>query len=232
VTLPGHVAEATLGTVSSSTAESPALAARLSSIKPSATASFHQKALDLAARGVRVLGFGVGEPDFATPAHVVEAARTALASGATRYTSVRGITALRSAICRDSAQRRGGVKHGEDEVVVSVGAKQSLFNLCFALLGPGDEAIVPTPCWVSYPEQCTLAGATPVLVETTVEQGYKLAPETLERAITPRTRALFLCSPSNPTGAAYEAHELAALAEVVRRHRLWVIVDEIYASLV
>jgi aspartate aminotransferase len=232
VTLPAHAPEATLRFVSSSTAESPALAARLLSIKPSATASFHQKALDLAARGVRVLGFGVGEPDFATPAHIVEAARSALSSGATRYTSVRGIATLRSAVCRDSARRRGGVQHREDEVVVSVGAKQSLFNLCFALLGPGDEAIVPTPCWVSYPEQCALAGATPVLVETTAEQGYKLTPAALERAITPRTRALFLCSPSNPTGAAYGAEELAALAEVLRRHALWVIIDEIYGSLV
>jgi aspartate aminotransferase len=213
-------------------AATPALAARLTEIKPSATASFHQKALDLAARGVRVLGFGVGEPDFSTPTHIVEAARRALVEGATRYTSVRGIAPLRAAIARDSATRRGGVSHEPDEIVVSVGAKQSLFNLCFALLGPGDEAIVPTPCWVSYPEQCTLAGATPVLVPTTAEQGFKLTAAALEQAVTPRTRALFLCSPSNPTGAAYSAEELSAIAEVVRRHGFWVIVDEIYGALV
>lgn len=210
----------------------PALAARLSLLKPSATASFHQKVVDLRARGVEVLGFGVGEPDFDTPPHILEAAKAALDAGATRYTSVRGTVELRRAIARDSAARRGGVAHDPAEIVVSVGAKHCLFNLCFALLGPGDEAIVPTPCWVSYPEQALLAGAEPVLVETRAEEGYKLTPERLRSAITPRTRALFLCTPSNPTGAAYTLDELSALAEVLRAHALWVIVDEIYASLV
>jgi aspartate aminotransferase len=116
--------------------------------------------------------------------------------------------------------------------VVSAGAKHSLFNLCFALLGPGDEAIVPTPCWVSYPEQARLAGAEPVLVETGPEDGFKLSPSALARALTPRTRALFLCTPNNPTGAAYTAAELAGLAEVLRGHDCWIVVDEIYASLV
>jgi aspartate aminotransferase len=208
------------------------LAARLSAIKPSATAGFHQRYLDLTARGVNVLGFGVGEPDFATPAHVLSAAKRALDEGATRYTSVRGIAPLRRAIARDSAARRGGVTHAEAEIVVSVGAKHSLFNLCMALLGPGDEAIVPTPCWVSYPEQCTLAGATPVLVETPVEQGYKLTAAQLAASVNERTKALFLCSPCNPTGSAYSVEELRALAEVARAHRFWIIVDEIYAALV
>jgi aspartate aminotransferase len=208
------------------------LAERLSTLRPSATASFFDKAASLSARGVKVLPFGVGEPDFAPPEHVLEAAKRALDAGATRYTSVRGLPALREAICRDSADRRGGVAHGPDEVVVSVGAKHSLFNLSFALLGPGDEAIVPTPCWVSYPDQCRLAGAVPVLLETTPERGFKLAPEQLRAALTPRTRALILCTPSNPTGAAYTAGELAALAEVCRGHACWIIVDEIYASLV
>lgn len=188
--------------------------------------------MDLRAQGAPVLAFGVGEPDFDTPAHVIAAAQRALSEGATRYTSVRGILPLREAICRDSAARRGGVQHRPDEVVVSVGAKHSLFNLCFALLSPGDEAIVPTPCWVSYPEQCELAGAKAVLVETTVEAGFKLTPEDLGRAITPRTRALFLCSPCNPTGSAYTEQELRALAEVARAHDFWIIVDEIYAALV
>jgi len=115
---------------------------------------------------------------------------------------------------------------------VSVGAKHSLFNLCFALLSPGDEAIVPTPCWVSYPEQCELAGGTAVLVETRAEDGFKLSPADLTRAITPRTRALFLCSPCNPTGTAYTADDLRGLAEVARAHDFWIIVDEIYAALV
>jgi aspartate aminotransferase len=210
----------------------PALASRLSVVKPSATARLFQKTLDLRARGLPVLGFGVGEPDFDTPRHIIEAAQRALAEGATRYTSVRGILPLREAICDDSAARRGGVRHRPDQVVVSVGAKHSLFNLCFALLEPGDQAIVPTPCWVSYPEQCALAGAEPVLVETTLEDGFKLTPAALRAALTPRTKALFLCSPSNPTGAAYSAAELGALAEVLREHHCYVIVDEIYGALV
>jgi aspartate aminotransferase len=210
----------------------PPLAARLGLLKPSATASFHQKVVDLRSRGVDVLGFGVGEPDFDTPPHIREAAKAALDQGATRYTSVRGIAPLRRAIARDSAARRGGIAHDEAEIVVSVGAKHSLFNLCLALLGPGDEAIVPTPCWVSYPEQCQLAGAEPVLVETRASEGYKLTPDQLRAAITPRTRALFLCTPCNPTGAAYSASELGALATVLREHELWIVIDEIYAALV
>jgi aspartate aminotransferase len=208
------------------------LAARLSSVKPSATASFSQRAQDLRARGVDVLPFGVGEPDFATPTHVLEAAKRALDSGATRYTSVRGILPLREAICRDSAILRPGVSHVPSEVVVSVGAKQSLYNLCLALLGPGDEALVPTPCWVSYPEQCTLAGATPILINTREQDGFRLTPQLLEGAISERTRALFLCSPCNPTGAAYTRDQLEALAQVARKHAFWIVVDEIYGSLV
>lgn len=179
-----------------------------------------------------MLGFGVGEPDFDTPSHILDATKRALDTGATRYTSVRGIAPLRRAIARDSAARRGGIQHDESEIVVSVGAKHSLFNLCFALLGPGDQAIVPTPCWVSYPDQCQLAGAEPVLVETRPEDGFKLTAASLRAAITPRTRVLFLCTPCNPTGAAYSASELAALAEVLREHPIWIVVDEIYAALV
>jgi aspartate aminotransferase len=210
----------------------PRLASRLDTLKPSATASFFQKAAELQARGIEILPFGVGEPDFATPQHVCEATAKALSEGRTRYTSVRGISALREAICADSARRRGGVGHLPSEVVVSVGAKHALFNLCFALLGPGDEAIIPAPCWVSYPDQCRLAGAEPVIVETRPEHGFKLTADALRAALTPRTRALFLCTPNNPTGAAYTAGELCALAEVLRTHDTWIIVDEIYASLV
>jgi aspartate aminotransferase len=204
----------------------------LQQVKPSATAAFLQKVVDLRARGVQVLGFGVGEPDFPTPPHIVDAMDVATRGGATRYTSVRGIVPLRRAIARDSAARRGGIVHDESEIVVSVGAKHSLFNLCFALLGPGDEAIVPTPCWVSYPEQAQLAGASAVLIETEREHGYKLTPSLLRAAITERTRVLFLCSPCNPTGAAYSEAELAALADVLRPHPIWIVVDEIYSALV
>ena len=208
------------------------LAERFRRVRPSATAVLSQKVEDLRAGGRHVLGFGVGEPDFDPPDHVIEAARRALRDGATRYTSVGGIAPLRSAIGRDSARRRGGVEHAPSEVVVSVGAKHSLFNLCFALLGPGDQAIIPSPCWVSYPDQTLLAGAEPVLVATDSADGFKLSPEALRSAITPRTRALFLCSPSNPTGAAYSEEELRALAEVIREHAFWVVVDEIYGALV
>lgn len=214
------------------TKRSPRLSARLATIKPSATASFSQRVSDLSARGIAALPFGVGEPDFDTPRHVLEAAKRALDEGATRYTNVRGIAPLREAICQDSAERRGGVLHQPRDVVVSVGAKHSLFNLCFALLGEGDEAIVPTPCWVSYPDQCRLAGAEPVLVETRVEDGFKVTPAQLRTAVTDRTRALFLCSPCNPTGAAYSADELSALAEVFREGDYWIVIDEIYATLV
>ncbi len=207
------------------------LAARLQQVKPSATATFLQKVTDLRARGVEVLGFSVGEPDFPTPAHIVKATSEAMAAGHTRYTSVRGVVPLRRAIARDSAKLRGGVTHEEAEIVVSVGAKQALFNLCFALLSPGDEALVPTPCWVSYPEQAQLAGATSVLIETRPEDGYKLTPAALRAAITERTRVLFLCSPCNPTGTAYSEAELAALAEVLRPHPIWIVVDEIYGAL-
>ena len=208
------------------------LAARLANLKPSATASFFQKSADLSAQGVAVLPFGVGEPDFDTPEHIREAAKQALDRGETRYTSVRGILPLRQAICDDSAQRRGGMRHTEAEVVVSIGAKHSLFNLCFALLGPGDQALIPAPCWVSYPDQCRLAGAEPVVLKTRVEDGFKLTPAALSAALTSRTRAIFLCTPNNPTGAAYSAAELAALSEVLRGHDCWIVLDEIYATLV
>jgi aspartate aminotransferase len=221
---------ATLGRVS--LVRPPRLASRLDTLKPSATASFFQKAAELQARGIEILPFGVGEPDFATPAHICRATEQALAEGKTRYTAVRGISALREAICADSARRRGGVLHRPSEVVVSVGAKHTLFNLCFALLGPGDEAIIPAPCWVSYPDQCRLAGAEPVIVETRAEQGFKLTAEGLQAALTPRTRAIFLCTPNNPTGAAYSRDELSELAHVLRTHDTWIIVDEIYAGLV
>ncbi len=184
------------------------------------------------ARGVDVVSLSVGEPDFATPEHVITAAQKALADGQTRYTSVGGVTALREAVAEDSALRRGGHVHRASEIVVSAGAKHALFNIASVLLGPGDEAIVPTPCWVSYPDQIRLAGARARLVETTIERGFKLTPGALEEAIGDKTRALFLCTPSNPTGIAYTASELSALAEVMRAHDFWIVLDEIYAALV
>ncbi len=210
----------------------PALASRLAAVKPSATMAIAQRARELRAQGVDVLSFSVGEPDFPTPEHICDAARKAIADGAFRYTAVRGIPELREAICVDSAARRGGIAHSPDEVVVSVGAKHSLFNLALALFEQGDQVIVPAPYWVSYPEQVRLAGAEPVVVPATMAQGFRLTPEALEAAVTKRTKGIILCSPSNPTGAAYGRAELRALADVAARHDFWIIADEIYGRLV
>jgi aspartate aminotransferase len=207
-------------------------ARRLSSVQPSATLAISQRAAELRAQGVDVISFGVGEPDFETPLHIREAAKAATDKGSSHYTAVRGMPKLRDAICLDSKKRRGGQTHSPAEVVVSVGAKHALFNLALALYDEGDEVIIPAPYWVSYPEQVRLVGAVPVIVETSDESGFRMTPEALEKAITKKTRALILCTPSNPTGSAYSAKELEALAEVARRHNFWIITDEIYAQLV
>jgi aspartate aminotransferase len=209
----------------------PPLASRLAAIAPSATIAIADRAAALKASGVDVLSFGLGEPDFDTPAHIRDAAKAALDKGATRYTRVRGIAALREAIAADSLARRG-VAHDPEEIVVSTGAKQSLFDLALALLDPGDEAIIPAPYWVSYPEQVALVGAVPKIVATDEASGFRLRPEALDAAIGPRTKVLILCTPSNPTGAAYDEASLRALADVLRRRGIWVIVDEIYGQLV
>jgi len=208
----------------------PRLASRLDSVAPSATAEIFKRVAQLRAQGVSLISLAVGEPDFEPPAHIRQAAKDALDSGPFGYTQVAGLPALREAICARSLARRG-VAHAPEDVVVCAGAKHALFNLAEALYEPGDEVIIPTPSWVSYAEQVRLTGATPVLVACSAEQGFLLTPGALRAAITPRTKALILCSPSNPTGAAYGEAELRALAEVLREHALWVIVDEIYAEL-
>lgn len=207
------------------------LAARLDVVKPSATLAINAKAQELRARGVDVISFGAGEPDFNTPANVCAAGARAIDEGKTRYTPVSGIAPLRAAIAeRNTAQR--GVPTRAENVVVTVGAKGALFNLALALFEPGDEVVIPTPCWVSYPEQVRLCGAEPVFVESTLESGWKISPQDLAAALSPRTKAVVLCSPSNPTGAAYTAEELAALAAVLRGSDCWVVLDEIYGELV
>lgn len=210
----------------------PPLARRLSAVQPSATLAIAQRASELKSQGVDVLSFSVGEPDFDTPAHIRDAAKRAIDEGVGKYTTVRGIPALRQAIAADSKARRGGVEHKPDEIVVSVGAKHTLFNLALALFEEGDEVVIPAPYWVSYPEQVRLAGAEPVIVTTTADEGFRLTPEKLAAAITPRTKALILCSPSNPTGAAYDGEQLRALADAAAKHSFWIITDEIYAHLV
>ena len=208
------------------------VAQRLSVVKPSATVAVAQRARELKAQGIDVLSFSVGEPDFDTPAHIREAAKKAIDSGATRYTAARGTVELREAICDASAKRRAGVTYKPSEVVVSVGAKHTLFNLALALYDEGDDVLIPAPYWVSYPEQVRLAGANPVIVQTTEEEGFRMTPEALRAAITPKTKALILCSPSNPTGSAYTGEQLRALADVAAEHNFWIIVDEIYGQLV
>ena len=183
------------------------------------------------AKGIDIISFGLGEPDFATPAHICDAAKAAIDAGQTRYTRVRGVAPLLSAIATDASRRRG-VSFQPNEVVVSVGAKHSLFNLALALLDPGDEVIIPTPYWVSYPEQVLIVGAVPKFVHADASDGFRLQPEALRAALTPKTKAIILCTPSNPTGAAYDRESLEALAEVLRGHDCWIIVDEIYAQLV
>ncbi len=206
-------------------------AKRLSAVAPSVTLAMNARAMEFRSRGVDVFAFGVGEPDFEPPAVVLEAAKKAIDTGASKYTAVTGIPALKEAIC-DATERMRGWRPKPENVCVSVGAKHALFNLALALYEPGDEVVIPKPFWVSYPEQVRIVGATPVLVDTREEDGWRLSPGGLEKAITPRTKALILCSPSNPTGATYSEDDTRALIDVLRKHDCWLIVDEIYAELV
>jgi aspartate aminotransferase len=208
-----------------------AYAQRLSSIAPSATLAMAAEAQKLVAQGIKVYAFSVGEPDADTPAHIIDAGKRALDAGATRYTAVSGTPELKQAIC-EAARRDRGISVTPSQVTVSVGAKHALFNLATALYEPGDEVIIPAPYWVSYPEQVRLFGAAPVIVETTEDSGFRMTPEALERAVSPKTKALILCTPSNPTGSAYARADLEALADVMRRGDYYVIVDEIYGELV
>lgn len=207
------------------------LAQRLSVVQPSATLAVSARAAALRAQGRTVYPFGVGEPDFDTPVNVRDAAKAALDKGATRYTAVTGTIELRKGIAEESTKRRG-VPCAPEQVVVGVGAKHVLFDLALALYDEGDEVIIPAPYWVSYPEQVRLVGAKPVIVETREEDGFRMSPAALEKALTPKTKAVILCTPSNPTGSAYPEADLRAIVEVMAKHDAYLIVDEIYASLV
>jgi aspartate aminotransferase len=203
----------------------------MASLEPSATLAMAARASAMAAAGVDVIDLSVGEPDFPTPEHICRAAEAAIRSGKTKYTPAAGIPALRQAVADDYA-RRSGLVTKPAQVVVSNGAKHSLHNVFTALLDEGDEVVVPTPYWVSYAELVKLAGGRPVLLETRIEDDFKLRPEALRAAVTPRTRMLLLCSPSNPTGVVYDPAELAALADVAIEADLSVVADEIYDQLV
>jgi len=208
------------------------LANALSRVKPSATIAVSQKARALRAEGRDVIGLGAGEPDFDTPDHIKQAAIRALDEGKTKYTPVAGIPELRQAIA-DKFARDNGLEYRPEQVIVSTGGKQVLFNAFMATLNPGDEVIVPTPYWVSYPEMVALCGGTVVYAETTLENGFKLTPAALEAAISPKTKWLMFNSPSNPSGAAYSRDELKALTDVLKRHpHIWVLSDDIYEHLV
>ena len=208
------------------------LAERLSRIKPSPTNALTGKVLELKAAGRDIIGLGAGEPDFETPDNVKEAGIRAIREGDTRYTPIPGTMALRKAIC-GKLERENGLSYAPGEVIVSCGGKQVLYNAFVATLDEGDEVVIPTPYWVSYPDMTLLAGGTPVFVDGKEELGFRIAPEDLEAAIGPRTKWVLINSPSNPSGAAYTADELAALCEVVRRHEhVWILTDDMYEHIV
>ena len=209
----------------------PFKSAALMRIKPSATMAVTQKERELKAAGRDTIGLGAGEPDFDTPDNIKEAAIQAIRDGKTKYTNVDGIPELKAAICTKFA-RENGLAYTVDQVSVAPGGKPIIYNAFMATLNPGDEVIVPAPYWVSYPDIVQLTGATPVIVEATAAEGFRLSADKLEAAITPNTRWLILNSPSNPTGAAYSAGNLRALADVLLRHpHVMILTDDMYEHL-
>lgn len=208
------------------------LADALSRIKPSATIAVTQMARELKAQGKDVISLSVGEPDFDTPQNIKDAAVAAIARGETKYTPVAGIPELRKAIA-DKFKRENGLDYKPEQVIVGTGGKQILFNAFMATINPGDEVVIPAPFWVSYPEMIALCGGTPVFVETTIENNFKLTAEQLDKAITPKTKWFMFNSPSNPSGAAYSKEELKALTDVLLKHpHVWVLTDDMYEHLV
>jgi aspartate aminotransferase len=204
------------------------LSQRVNKIKPSPTLAVAARAAELKAQGQDVIGLGTGEPDFDTPNHIKEAANRALKEGKTKYTPVDGIAPLKDAII-DKFKNDNGLSYESSQILVSVGGKQSNFNLCQALINPGDEVLIPAPYWVSYPDIALLAGGVPVFIHAPIEAEYKISPAQLNGAITPKTRLLFLNSPSNPSGKAYTLSELKALGEVLLKHpNVMIATDDMY----
>ena len=205
-----------------------AVSKRMARVQPSATGAVLARAAELRAAGRDIISLGAGEPDFDTPEAIRQAAVEAIATGVTRYTPVDGTAELKTAIC-NKFRRENGLEFDVSQVIVTSGAKQALFNLCLALLGPGDEAIVPAPYWVSYPHMVRLAGAEAMIVRAGIEQDFKIAPAQLEAALTANTRLLLLNSPSNPTGASYTRAELSTLGQVLEQWpNVVVTADDIY----
>ncbi len=208
------------------------LSQRLSRVKPSPTMAITARAAELKAAGKDIISLSAGEPDFDTPAHIRAAAKAAIDAGHTRYTTVDGTPALKAAICR-KFRRDNALEYTPAQVSVSSGGKQVLWNALMATLNPGDEVIIPAPYWVSYPDMVLMAGGTPVVVPAGPETGYRMTAQALEAAITPRTKWLIFNSPSNPTGAGYDAAALRALTDVLLRHpQVWVMSDDMYEHLV
>ena len=204
------------------------LSDRLNRLTPSATLAMSQRSAELKAQGVDVINMSVGEPDFNTPDHIKEAAIRAVQENYSRYSPVPGYPALKQAIV-NKLKNENGLEYAPSQILCSNGAKQSVCNVIMAIVDKGDEVIIPAPYWVSYPQMVKLADGEPVYIEATIEQDFKITPEQLEAAITPRTRAIILCSPSNPTGSVYTREELEALKNVLVKHeRVIVIADEIY----
>ncbi|WP_439525409.1 pyridoxal phosphate-dependent aminotransferase [Roseovarius mucosus] len=207
------------------------LSATLSRVKPSPTIAVTTKAQELKAAGRDVIGLGAGEPDFATPAHIRAAGIRAIEEGKTKYTAVDGIPELKAAICA-KFKRDNGLDYVPAQVSVASGGKQILYNALMATLNPGDEVLIPAPYWVSYPDMVLLAGGEPVIAPAGIETGFKLTPEALEAAITPKTRWFIFNSPSNPTGAGYTWDELKGLTDVLMRHpHVWIMTDDMYEHL-
>ncbi|KFE34170.1 pyridoxal phosphate-dependent aminotransferase [Thioclava atlantica] len=203
----------------------------LARVKPSPTVAMTGKVAELRAQGHDVIGLSAGEPDFDTPENIKQAAVAAIVAGKTKYTAVDGIAELKQAICAKFA-RENGLSYAPSQVSVSSGGKQVLFNALMATLNPGDEVVIPTPYWVSYPDMVLIGGGTPVFVQGDPAQGYKISPEALEAAITPKTKWFLFNSPSNPSGAAYSRDELKALTDVLMRHpHVWVMTDDMYEHL-
>ena len=204
---------------------------RAKNISPSLTLAITAKAKAMKAQGLDVVSFGAGEPDFNTPDYIIEAAKRALDAGMTKYTPVPGTPELRRAIA-DKLKKDIGVEYAPEQIVVSTGGKQTLRNACEALINPGDEVILPAPYWLTYPELIRMSGGRVVVIETTDRDNFKVTPEMLEKAITPRTKAFIFTNPSNPTGMVYTPEETEALAKVLVKHGVYVISDEIYEKLV
>ncbi|MBP6678864.1 MAG: pyridoxal phosphate-dependent aminotransferase [Paracoccus sp.] len=208
------------------------LSQTLARVKPSPTIAMTMRAQQLTAEGRDIITLSAGEPDFDTPEHIRDAAKAAIDAGHTRYTAVDGMPALKRAIC-DKFARENGLDYTPAQVSVGTGGKQVLYNALMATLNPGDEVIIPAPYWVSYPDMVLLAGGAPVILPAGMEAGYRITPEQLEAAITPRTKWLILNSPSNPSGAGYGADHMRALTDVLMRHpHVWVLADDIYEHLV